>query len=180
MKNRRDFLKTTGFTIGGMLMFPACRYEPAPFRALTQEEADCLIAICECIVPADDAPGATDAGVIYYIDKQLFGYFKKHQESYKNGLIALQYDCNNLFGKKFETLSMEKQIDYLELMERDDPSLKWGEVKPSSFFNMIIDHTMQGFYGSPRHGGNKNYVSYKMMGIDYPLVVGQNRYRKDG
>jgi hypothetical protein len=35
---------------------------------------------------------------------------------------------------------------------------------------------MQGFYGSPRHGGNSNYVSYKMMKLDYPHVMGQNRY----
>ena len=35
---------------------------------------------------------------------------------------------------------------------------------------------MQGFYGSPRHGGNRNYVSYKMLGLEYPRVIGQNRY----
>jgi gluconate 2-dehydrogenase gamma chain len=35
---------------------------------------------------------------------------------------------------------------------------------------------MQGFYGSPRHGGNRDYVSYKMMKLDYPHVIGQNRY----
>jgi len=36
---------------------------------------------------------------------------------------------------------------------------------------------MQGFYGSPRHGGNKNNVSYKMMRLDYPVIIGQNRYK---
>jgi len=35
---------------------------------------------------------------------------------------------------------------------------------------------MQGFYGSPRHGGNRNYASYKMMGLEYPRLIGQNRY----
>jgi gluconate 2-dehydrogenase gamma chain len=38
---------------------------------------------------------------------------------------------------------------------------------------------MQGFYGSPRHGGNRNYVSYKMLGLEYPVVMGQNRYSKE-
>ncbi len=91
-KNRRDFLKTTGFAIGGMLMFPSCQYEPAPFRFFTQAEADCLIAICERIIPADDMPGATDAGVIYYIDKQVSGFFSKHQEDDRVGLAVLQSD----------------------------------------------------------------------------------------
>ena len=44
---------------------------------------------------------------------------------------------------------------------------------------MIRDHTMQGFYGSPRHGGNKGYASYKMLGLEYPRVIGQNRYAKN-
>ena len=35
---------------------------------------------------------------------------------------------------------------------------------------------MQGFYGSPRHGGNKDYVSYRMLGLEYPDIIGQNRY----
>ena len=179
-KNRRDFLKTTGFAIGGMMMFPSCRHEPAPYRFFTQEEADCLIAICECIIPADEMPGATDAGVIYYIDKQVSGFFSKHQGDYRFGLAALQSDCRSKYGKLFENMKMAEQVIFLELLERNDDSLNsWNEIKPSTFFSMVIDHTMQGFYGSPRHGGNKNYVSYKMLGLDYPLVIGQNRYRKE-
>jgi len=37
---------------------------------------------------------------------------------------------------------------------------------------------MQGYYGSPRHGGNKDNMSYKMLKLDYPVVIGQNRYNK--
>jgi gluconate 2-dehydrogenase gamma chain len=37
---------------------------------------------------------------------------------------------------------------------------------------------MQGFYGSPRHGGNRDYLSYRMLGIDYPQVIGRNRPRR--
>jgi gluconate 2-dehydrogenase gamma chain len=53
---------------------------------------------------------------------------------------------------------------------------EWGTVDQRRFFKTLLDHTMQGFYGSPRHGGNCNYVSYKMMKIDYPHVIGRNRY----
>ena len=49
--------------------------------------------------------------------------------------------------------------------------------RPSDFFHLILAHTMQGYYGSPIHGGNKDYMSFNMLGLDYPLVVGQNRYR---
>jgi gluconate 2-dehydrogenase gamma chain len=54
---------------------------------------------------------------------------------------------------------------------------QWPGGKPSDFFNLVLSHTMQGFYGSPIHGGNKDYMSFEMLRIDYPLVIGQNRYR---
>ena len=41
--------------------------------------------------------------------------------------------------------------------------LKTQESSP--FFQMVVDHTMQGFYGSPEHGGNKDEASWKMLGI---------------
>ena len=59
---------------------------------------------------------------------------------------------------------------------------KWAEGKiwekgfDMQFFELIMDHSLQGFYGSPRHGGNKNYISYKMINLDYPVIIGQNRY----
>ena len=178
-RSRRNFLKKTGLVIGGALFLPACFHKAAPFRFFTQKEADCLIAICECIIPADDAPGATDAGVIYYIDKQIMGFFKKFQHAYREGIASIQKDSNKLFGSDFEFLQSEKQIRFLELLENNSSDLKsWTVIKPSDFFNMIISHTMQGFYGAPRHGGNKDYMSYRMLGIGYPQVIGQNRYLK--
>jgi gluconate 2-dehydrogenase gamma chain len=175
--SRRNFLKSTGLAIGGSLILPACYYEPAPFRFFTREEADCLIAICECIIPADDMPGATDAGVIYYIDKQVMGPFKKFQQTYREGLAVLQIDCMGLKGTRFEALSTDQQVEFLEMMENNDDMLEsWIFIKPAAFFNLIINHTLQGFYGAPRHGGNRDYISYRMLGIGYPQVVGQNRY----
>ncbi len=166
-------------TIGGTLLLPACYYEPAPFRFFTEKEANCLIAICECIIPADDVPGATDAGVIFYIDKQVMGPFKKSQQNYREGLAALQLDCMNIKGTDFEFLASDQQIEFLEMMESNHEKLKnWPSLPPAVFFNMVISHTMQGFYGAPRHGGNKDYVSYRLLGIGYPQVAGQNRYGK--
>ena len=178
-EKRREFLKKTGFAVGGIMMFPACTHLPAPFRFFTQEEADCLIAICECIIPADDTPGATDAGVIYYIDRQITGIFKKNQSDYREGLKAVQADCRDLFNSKFENLPVKKQLDYLEMLEENNDLLNsWERILPPQFFNMVIAHTLQGFYGAPRHGGNKNYMSYRILGIEYPFVIGQNRYKK--
>jgi gluconate 2-dehydrogenase gamma chain len=53
----------------------------------------------------------------------------------------------------------------------------WTQPAANGFFSMIVQHTMQGFYGSPRHGGNKDYASYKMLGLEYPRVMGRNTSR---
>ena len=72
----------------------------------------------------------------------------------------------------------EDQIALMKSMESNliDEN-QWPGGNPSDFFNLVHSHTMQGFYGSPIHGGNKDYMSFEMLRIDYPLVIGQNRYR---
>jgi hypothetical protein len=48
------------------------------------------------------------------------------------------------------------------------------EKKFPQFFSMILTHVKQGFYGHPNHGGNAEYVSWRMLGIDAPSNVGRN------
>jgi gluconate 2-dehydrogenase gamma chain len=31
---------------------------------------------------------------------------------------------------------------------------------------MLADHTMQGFFGDPKHGGNRDRIGWKMIGIE--------------
>jgi gluconate 2-dehydrogenase gamma chain len=41
---------------------------------------------------------------------------------------------------------------------------------------MLVSHTMEGFYGDPRHGGNRDRVSWKMLKLPYPPVRGRLHY----
>jgi gluconate 2-dehydrogenase gamma chain len=176
--DRRTFLKTGVAGFGSLLLMPSCLRQVSPYRFFTPEEAKCVIAICEQIIPEDEyGGGATEAGVIHYIDRQLVAVFDYDQVVYQRGLAALQESCLALYGKRFETLDPEIQLDTLKMLEAGElPEQHWEGVEPGRFFTLIISHTMQGFYGPPRHGGNRNYMSYKMMGLDFPLVVGRNRY----
>ena len=153
------------------------RTEPAPYQFFSEAEARLLIAICEQIIPRDDAPGATDAGVIFYIDRQLASVFFRHQQTYRVGLESFRQTCLQVYKLPFEQLSFDQQTDTLRLMESGKASQKlWGDRSPSAFFELVLEHTRQGFYGSPRHGGNRDYVSYRMLGVAYPNLIGQNRY----
>ena len=147
-------------------------------RVLTDAEAARVVALAEQIIPADKDPGATDAGVVYYIDKQLSGKFKKHLPTYRQGLVCLDETAQKMFGAPFLSIEFVKQTELLRALESGKvPAGIWTAFSSCSFFDLVLTHTMQGFYGSPRHGGNKDYMSYRMLGLDYPRVMGQNRYR---
>jgi gluconate 2-dehydrogenase gamma chain len=150
---------------------------PRRYRFFTDAEAALLIPICEQIIPADDTPGATDAGVIHYIDRQLVGPLARHQDMYRRGLESFRKTCLEVYDKPFEQLDFDQQTEALRLIEKGEaPERLWGDDSSKEFFNLVIDHTMQGFYGSPRHGGNRDYVSYRMLGLACPNLIGQNRY----
>ena len=148
-----------------------------PYQFFAEAEAKLLIAICEQIIPRDDTPGATDAGVIFYIDRQLSGPLARHQQKYRLGLDAVRKTCVQVYQLSFEELAFEQQTDALRQIEAGRvPPEHWGDLSPQAFFGLVLDHTRQGFYGSPRHGGNRDYVSYRMLGLAYPNLIGQNRY----
>ena len=152
------------------------RAVPPPYRFFTPEEAALLNDICEQLIPADDTPGAAQTGTINYIDRQLCGVFKRHQQNYRRGLAAFDRTCRQEHGGPFPTLSAAKKIEALHALETGRaPRELWAQPSPQAFFNLVLAHTMQSFYGSPRHGGNRDYASYRMLGLDYPPIVGRNR-----
>jgi gluconate 2-dehydrogenase gamma chain len=177
--NRRRFIKISGLALGASAFAVSCKIDVPGYYFFTREEALCVIALCEQIIPADEDPGATDAGVIHYIDRQLTGYFKSNQGLYRNGIAAIQKSCLSLNGCRFEELENTKQFEFLINMEEGMlVGEEWKIIRQTELFNMLLNHTMQGYYGSPRYGGNKDYVSYTMLGMEYPLVIGQNRYKE--
>jgi gluconate 2-dehydrogenase gamma chain len=175
---RREFIRQLCFACGSITLIPACTSKISTWRFLTEDEARLIEAITEQIVPADQDAGATDARVVNFFDRQLTGYYTRHQEIYRKGLQNIESSSLKIYHKSFVNLDWDQQTEFLETMETGElPEAEWEGDEQRSFFRMLLDHTMQAFYGSPRHGGNCDYVSYKMLKIDYPHVIGQNRYR---
>jgi gluconate 2-dehydrogenase gamma chain len=150
---RRGFLATAAVSA-----VPASAKRGLKF--FTEDEAKLVEALCEQIVPRDKDPGAKDAGVVYYIDKQLLGPLKRFGKHYKAGLVAMNATVD------FLKLPFDKQTEFLKSMEAGEVRhAAWSSQPAHSFFNMVVDHTMQGFYGSPKHGGNRGEASWKMLGV---------------
>ena len=177
--SRREFVRLlTGGSALVLISFnTACKNKISRWRYLHEEEIGLLDAIVEQIIPTDNFPGGKWANVSNFIDKQLDSYYIKLQIEYRDGLAAFEKTVVQLKSKKFEELPFAEQTALLEKMEAGDfPGEYWKDHSPADFFDMIRQHSMQGFYGSPVHGGNREYISYHMLGLDYPNVIGQNRY----
>jgi gluconate 2-dehydrogenase gamma chain len=174
---RRKFLKGAA-AAGCASLLAGCGGPPPAWRFFTADEAALVKAICDQIIPPDKDAGAAAADVPNFIDRQLAGTYRRHQQSYRKGLAGVQATSLDMFSSKFETLKWDDQTAVLQAIESGKVGPNWEAPSARTFFRLIRDHTMQGFYGSPRHGGNRDYASYRMLGIDYPQVVGQNRYRE--
>src|SRR5580692_6043734 len=92
---RREFLTLPAASLGGALMYTLAG-EPVrlqaqtksgeikvPLRFFTAAEARVVQAACERIFPSDaNGPGATEAGVVIYIDRQLAGPYGRDKYRY--------------------------------------------------------------------------------------------------
>lgn len=111
------------------------------------------------IIPADRDPGGIEAGVIDYVENALAGYDAEHAPLYVDGVRELDRLARERFGADaFVRLSAEHQDQVLATLQE----------RRSRFFSLLVEHTMQGFYGDPRHGGNRDRVGWKMIGFPGP------------
>jgi gluconate 2-dehydrogenase gamma chain len=133
---------------------------------LNDSQAKTLGAICDQIVPGDDFPSATQAGVLDYIDRQLVRHYRRHQDTYKDGLQRVDATSRKLVGKALSEATPEQQLAMVTEVSQQD----------QAFFNLVRNHTFEGYYGSPRHGGNRNAQSWRMLGLAEPPVRGRAQY----
>jgi gluconate 2-dehydrogenase gamma chain len=136
------------------------------FRFFTAAQAATVDAVCETLIPPDRDAGAHAARVVDYIDIQLARHFRKYQQAYCKGIAAVEASSRSKFGKSFTAITADERAAVLGDVEEND--------KP--FFDLILAHARQGYYGDPRHGGNYGMASWKMVGLPFPPVRGRMHY----
>lgn len=160
---------------------------PPTYAFLNAEEAAFLDAAVARLVPADDRwPGAREAGVTNYIDKQMASAWGGGERLYRSGPwqpgtpsqgYQLPLTPAELFrtaigainrefaakGTTFAELSPGEQDAYLRSIESDDRSL--GGVPAKEFFAELWQSTIEGFFGDPVYGGNRDTAAWRMIGF---------------
>jgi gluconate 2-dehydrogenase gamma chain len=162
---RRHF--TVGGALAGAAAMIACRGAKAnSWEFLSDAHARALGALCDQIIPADDFPSASQAGVVNYIDRQLARHYQRHQSAYREGLDAIDEMSRRRFGVAYADAGADQRLQIVIAIEKEK----------RDFFELVREHTMEGYYGSPRHGGNRDAVSWRMLGLDEPPLRGRAQY----
>ena len=155
----------------GASQAPAPEPPRAAYEQLTAEEADLLEAIADQLIPSDDlGPGAVAAGAVAYIDRALGGALSESRDAYRAGLAAFDRYCRASRGAPFRELPHVDQVSALIDVETGAATgARTGFAGSSAaFFNMVRGHVLQGTFGDPYYGGNRDYVGWEL--IDYPGV----------
>src|SRR5215217_6699922 len=84
--------------------------KPAALIALNPYEARTAAAIFERLFPADEhGPGATEIGVLTYVDRALAGPYNGKTETYRLGLAALDRAALDRYSAPLADCNPEQQ-----------------------------------------------------------------------
>ena len=157
---------------------------------LTAAEAAFVEAAVDRLIPADPVgPGAVEAGVPTFIDRQLAGTYGRGdhyflggpwpagvpEQGYQSRFSPAQlyraavpavdcYVAGKFKSATFAALSAADRDTVLKGMESGDVHLDGG-VNAKSFFAMLLQNTKEGYFSDPIYGGNRDMAAWKMIGF---------------
>ena len=153
----------------------SAQYLKIPLRFFTEAEAMIVAAAASRIFPSDDAgPGAKEAGVVIYIDRQLAGPYGRDRFRYAQGPFV--EDAPREFGYQGKAAPREtyreglkglKGFDSLSPAEQDSQLTK---IESSHFFALLRQNTIEGMFCDPIHGGNVDMVGWQLVGFPGPRM----------
>ncbi|TFY97196.1 gluconate 2-dehydrogenase subunit 3 family protein [Ramlibacter humi] len=168
---------------------PPPAVQPAGYTWLTPAEAAFVEAAVSRLIPADElGPGAKEAGVPVFIDRQLAGEYGRGSRWYMQGpwgegektqgwqtrmTPAALYragirEVDEAVGKEgraaaFAKLSADDQDRWLHQLE--DGKVKLPTADAKTFFELLQQNTIEGFFSDPLYGGNRDMAGWKLIGF---------------
>jgi hypothetical protein len=131
---------------------------------LSQSQFRTLRAAMDRVIPVDDFPGAWDAGCGDFVTR-LLEEDLADPNLYRQGLDALDAESQAHFLTDFADLAPEEQDELLAGVEVGSVGATWP-VLPGLFFRTLVQHVMEGYYGNPQNGGNRDEASWQMIGFE--------------
>ena len=143
---------------GSNFGFTQKTYQQGPFLVVTEEpvtvEASSRRDVYDFVpMPGDD------------VSRYGFQSVLSPQEIYRRGIEFIDAFSQSQFQQDFVNLTPEQQDQILTAMAEDTAT---GFEGPSgrAFFTQLRNHTIEGMFGDPMYGGNRDMVGWKLIG--YP------------
>ncbi|MEO8657019.1 MAG: gluconate 2-dehydrogenase subunit 3 family protein [Bryobacteraceae bacterium] len=182
---RRPFLTLSMTSLGGLLVYTLDR-QPAivhaqnasqvrvPLRFFNESEALLIAAAAARIFPSDESgPGATEAGVVVFIDRQLASRFGADRYRYTKPPFEEGVPEQGYQGKENprhiyrQGLQLLAGFDRLDAAAQDE---KLSQIEHTRFFRLLREQTIQGMFCDPMHGGNANLIGWQLIGYPGPYM----------
>lgn len=190
---RRHFLTVSAGSLGGLLLHSldgkftrvAAQAKPVriPLRFFTETEALIVSAAVARIFPSDESgPGAPEAGVTIYIDRQLAGPWGRDRYRYTQAPFEDQAPAElgyqgkatprELYREGLKTLENFRSLSE----EEQDGTLR--QIESSAFFALLRQNTVEGMFCDPMHGGNAGMVGWQLIGFPGPRMSNYDEVEK--
>jgi gluconate 2-dehydrogenase gamma chain len=131
---------------------------------LFDPEVRILAAFVDRLIPKDElGPSASESGVPEYIIGALGDYLAGEKTAFYEGLQATDAFARRSQGREFWDLTPDKQDAVLTAMESGSAE---GFPNARAFFNRARRLALEGMFGDPYYGGNKNFAGWDL--IKYP------------
>jgi gluconate 2-dehydrogenase gamma chain len=181
---RREFLTLPAASLGGVLVYTLAG-DPVrlvaqngeikvPLRFFTTAEARVVQAACDRIFPSDaTGPGATEAGVVVYIDRQLAGPYGHDKYRYTKPPFVVSLPEHGYQGeenpREIYRAGIQTLGNFADLSptERDQ---RLRAIERTTFFRLLRQHTIEGMFSDPLHGGNANMIGWQLIGYPGPVM----------
>jgi len=186
---RRHFLTLS--STGALLVYtldgqPTVHSQPGeqkiPLKFFTEEQALTVAAATSRIFPSDaSGPGANEAGVTLYIDRQLAGPYGRDryrftQAPFEPGTPTQGYqgaaNPREIYREGLKLLTGLPKLS----PEEQDSRLRAIETTP--FFQLLRQHTLEGMFSDPMHGGNRDLIGWQLIGFPGPYMSWTNDIEK--
>jgi gluconate 2-dehydrogenase gamma chain len=181
---RREFIVVPAKALGGLVLYslvgdliPAVAQDAVkvPLRFFTAAEAKVIEAAAERIFPSDESgPGASQAGVVIYIDRQLGSPYGRDKHRYTKGPWIESIPEHGYQGKETPQQIYRAGIELLggdfAALSAEQQDLRLEKIEETYFFQLLHTHTVEGMFCDPLHGGNIGMVGWKLIGFPGPRM----------
>jgi gluconate 2-dehydrogenase gamma chain len=132
--------------------------------ALSDAQLRLLVAFVDRLIPKDElGPSASECNVPVYINRALGDYLAGEKTAFVEGLEATDALARRTQNAAFADLTPAQQDALLTSMDNGSAE---GFPTARAFFNRARRLALEGMFGDPYYGGNKNFAGWDL--IKYP------------